>query len=185
MLIGGQPGIGKTRLAAEHAFVARREGRGRVARTLRRGDGRSIPAVRGGVRHDVDQGSDLGARLGRYSGELIRLVPELAVRVVDLPARCVPTRRPSSTDSRRGGRLAHGAVRPVARGVGARRSALGRHGDRVALAARIRSVGAPDDHWHLPEVEAASAGALGQLLADLHGAPGVERLDSPHSTSPA
>ena len=51
------------------------------------------------LRHFVDHTPSrrLTERLGRYGGELARLVPELAARVPELPPPSAPTRRPSAT----------------------------------------------------------------------------------------
>ncbi|MDQ1465741.1 MAG: hypothetical protein QOH10_156, partial [Actinomycetota bacterium] len=88
VLIGGEPGIGKTRLAAETALAAHADG----GRALygRCDEGLGVPyqpfveALRGYV--DSLRDDDLATGLGRYPGELVRLVPEIADRARDLPA---------------------------------------------------------------------------------------------------
>jgi DNA-binding SARP family transcriptional activator len=88
VMISGEPGIGKTRLAAEIAVHAREEG----ARVLygRCDEGLGVPyqpfveALRTYVEACPD--GELAHGLGRYPGELARLVPELSSRVVDVAA---------------------------------------------------------------------------------------------------
>jgi DNA-binding SARP family transcriptional activator len=83
VLISGEPGIGKTRLAAETAVLAHEEG----ARVLygRCDEGLGVPyqpfveALREYVEACGDD--ELHRGLGRYPGELVRLVPEIAPRV--------------------------------------------------------------------------------------------------------
>lgn len=94
VLISGEPGIGKTRLAAEVAVLAQGEG----ARVLygRCDEGLAVPyqpfveALRTYLESCGDD--ELARGLGRYPGELVRLVPELAPRVSNLapPLRSDP-----------------------------------------------------------------------------------------------
>ncbi len=86
LLLSGEPGIGKTRLAAELALRAHRAG----ATVLHgRCDEDSLlpqqPFVEA-IRHYVSACPDdeLAARLGRVSGELRRVVPELGERIPGL-----------------------------------------------------------------------------------------------------
>jgi class 3 adenylate cyclase/tetratricopeptide (TPR) repeat protein len=86
-LVGGEPGVGKTRLAAE--LAARAHGEGATVLAGRCDEDLGVPyqpfveALRHLVDHTPPQ--ELGSRLGRYGGELARLVPELRERVPDLP----------------------------------------------------------------------------------------------------
>jgi DNA-binding SARP family transcriptional activator/tetratricopeptide (TPR) repeat protein len=87
-LIAGEPGIGKTRLAAELALMAQGDG----ARVLygRCDEGLGVPyqPVVEAFREFVEgyDDGDLLPALGRYSGELVRLAPELLDRHPDLPS---------------------------------------------------------------------------------------------------
>jgi class 3 adenylate cyclase len=87
-LLGGEPGVGKTRLAAQVAAQVHDEGG--VVLVGRCDEDLGVPyqPFVEALRHFVDHtsGADLKDRLGRYGGELVRLMPELADRVVDLPA---------------------------------------------------------------------------------------------------
>jgi DNA-binding SARP family transcriptional activator len=86
-LVGGEPGIGKTRLAAEIALEAHADG----AHVLygRCDEGLGVPyqpfveALRAWIAVCPDRA--LVESLGSYPGELSRLVPELGSRWVDLP----------------------------------------------------------------------------------------------------
>jgi tetratricopeptide (TPR) repeat protein len=86
-LIGGEPGIGKTRLAAELAIRVHDDGgvvlAGRCDEDL---DVPYQPFVEA-LRHFVDHTApaDLKERLGRHGGELVRLLPELSERSGRLP----------------------------------------------------------------------------------------------------
>jgi len=85
-LVGGEPGVGKTRLAAE--LAARVHGDGGVVLVGRCDEALGVPyqPFVEALRHFVDHmpPAQLRGRLGRYGGELIRLVPELADAVPDL-----------------------------------------------------------------------------------------------------
>jgi class 3 adenylate cyclase/tetratricopeptide (TPR) repeat protein len=87
LLLSGEPGVGKTRLAAEMASRAHQAGStvlaGRCDEDLPVPHQPFVEALRHFVDHSPDAG--LGESLGRYGGELTRLLPELAVRVPDLP----------------------------------------------------------------------------------------------------
>jgi class 3 adenylate cyclase/tetratricopeptide (TPR) repeat protein len=86
VLVAGEAGIGKTRLAAE--FAARVHAKGAIVLAGRCDEDLAVPyqpfveALRYFVNHT---GDDLANRLGRYPGELSRLVPGLSGRVPDLP----------------------------------------------------------------------------------------------------
>lgn len=87
VLVGGEPGIGKTRLVAEFADAARDEGvEVLVGRCL---DGAAAPyqpfveALRADAQITPDE--ELAERLGEHAGELARLIPELADRTGRAP----------------------------------------------------------------------------------------------------
>jgi class 3 adenylate cyclase len=84
--LAGEPGIGKTRLAAE--LAKRVHDDGATVLTGRCDEDLGVPyqPFVEALRHFVDHAPRLPERLGRYGGELVRLVPELADRVQDLPA---------------------------------------------------------------------------------------------------
>ena len=91
-LVGGEPGIGKSRLAIEIAAQAREQG----AITLygRCDDELGVPfqPFVEALRWFVDHADDPTTSLGRHGGELVRLVPEIADRAGDLaqPLRSDP-----------------------------------------------------------------------------------------------
>jgi DNA-binding SARP family transcriptional activator len=86
VFLSGEPGIGKTRLAADIANAAAADGA--VVLYGRADEGLSVPyqpfveALRGYV--EAHQDWELDETLGRYPGELVRLLPELSGRVADL-----------------------------------------------------------------------------------------------------
>jgi class 3 adenylate cyclase/tetratricopeptide (TPR) repeat protein len=86
-LLGGEPGVGKTRLAAQVATQVHDEGG--VVLVGRCDEDLGVPyqPFVEALRHYVDHTppADLKDRLGRYGGELVRLMPELADPVADLP----------------------------------------------------------------------------------------------------
>jgi tetratricopeptide (TPR) repeat protein len=82
-LLAGEPGIGKTRLAAELAALVHDEGAVVLAGRCDEDLGVPYQPFVEALRHYLDHAPDL--RLGRYGGELVRLVPEVADRVPDLP----------------------------------------------------------------------------------------------------
>jgi class 3 adenylate cyclase/tetratricopeptide (TPR) repeat protein len=85
-LLAGEPGVGKTRLAAELAIRVHDDGGVVLAGRCDEDLGVPYqPFVEAG-RHFVDhtQPGELKERLGRYGGELTRLIPELAERAPGL-----------------------------------------------------------------------------------------------------
>ncbi len=79
-LIGGEPGVGKTRFAAEFARVAHSEGATVLAGRCDEDLGVPYQPFVAALRHFVTHGDDgdLGRRLGRHAGELARLSPRIA-----------------------------------------------------------------------------------------------------------
>ena len=89
VLLAGEPGIGKTRLATEAARAAHAEGGTVLFGGLRRGRRAAVPALRRGapaLRHARARRRRSPRTSRAHHGELARLVPELAQRVPDLPA---------------------------------------------------------------------------------------------------
>ncbi|MCA1847051.1 MAG: AAA family ATPase, partial [Actinobacteria bacterium] len=82
-LLAGEPGVGKTRLAAELAIRVHEEGGTVLAGRCDEDLGVPYQPFVEALRHFVDHtpGPELTERLGRYGGELVRLVPEVADRV--------------------------------------------------------------------------------------------------------
>lgn len=91
-LLAGEPGVGKTRLAAELALAVHEEGATVLAGRCDEDLGVSYQPFVEALRQFVDHASPLAERLGRYGGELVRLVPELSERVPGLsdPLRSEP-----------------------------------------------------------------------------------------------
>jgi len=87
-LLAGEPGVGKTRLAAELTIRVHDEGGLVLAGRCDEDLGVPYQPFVEALRHFVDHTpeSELAGRLGRYGGELVRLVPELAQRVPGLDA---------------------------------------------------------------------------------------------------
>jgi class 3 adenylate cyclase/tetratricopeptide (TPR) repeat protein len=87
-LLAGEPGVGKTRLAAELACQVHDQGATVLAGRCDEDLGVPYQPFVEALRHFVEHASaeDLGAGLGRYAGELVRLVPEIEQRVSDLAA---------------------------------------------------------------------------------------------------
>jgi class 3 adenylate cyclase len=87
-LLAGEPGVGKTRLAAELAGTAHSQGAVVLAGRCDEDLGVPYQPFVEALRHFVAHTSpdDLLEGLGRYGAELVRLVPELAERVTHLPA---------------------------------------------------------------------------------------------------
>jgi class 3 adenylate cyclase len=93
-LLGGEPGVGKTRLAAELAAAVQAEGAtvlaGRCDEDLGVPYQPFVEALRAFVAHTPE--TELASRLGRHGGELARLLPELAEQAPGLspPLRSDP-----------------------------------------------------------------------------------------------
>jgi predicted ATPase/class 3 adenylate cyclase len=86
-LLAGEPGVGKTRLIAELAGAVHAEGATVLAGRCDEDMGVPYQPFVEAIRHFVDhtQVGDLPRSLGRYGGELVRLVPDLVDRVEGLP----------------------------------------------------------------------------------------------------
>jgi class 3 adenylate cyclase/tetratricopeptide (TPR) repeat protein len=88
VLFAGEPGVGKTRLAAEAAAFVYEEFGG-VVLAGRCDEDLGVPyqPFVEALRHFLDHtpSEQLRDRLGRYGGELVRLLPEVAERLPDLP----------------------------------------------------------------------------------------------------
>ncbi|MGH9008921.1 MAG: AAA family ATPase, partial [Acidimicrobiia bacterium] len=82
-LVGGEPGIGKTRLAAELARQLHHEGALVLAGRCDEDLGVPYQPFVEALRHYMGHAPEL--RLGRHGGELARLVPEVAAAVPGLP----------------------------------------------------------------------------------------------------
>jgi class 3 adenylate cyclase/tetratricopeptide (TPR) repeat protein len=96
-LLAGEPGVGKTRLAAELARLVHDDGAtvlaGRCDEDLGVPYQPFVEALRTFVGHTPP--GDLAARLGRYPGELTRILPELPER---LPGVAPPLRSDPETE---------------------------------------------------------------------------------------
>ncbi|HEV3363483.1 MAG TPA: AAA family ATPase, partial [Acidimicrobiia bacterium] len=86
-LLAGEPGVGKTRLAAELTNRVHEDGHTVLAGRCDEDLGVPYQPFVEALRHFVDHtpAAELRERLGRYGGELVRLLPELAEAVPDLP----------------------------------------------------------------------------------------------------
>ena len=86
-LLAGEPGVGKTRLAAELAVRVHDEGAMVLAGRCDEDLGVPYQPFVEALRHFVDHTAreDLPGQLGRYGSELVRLMPELDERLPDLP----------------------------------------------------------------------------------------------------
>ena len=86
-ILAGEPGVGKTRLAAELAGRVHAEGSMTLVGRCDEDLGVPYQPFVEALRHFVDHTATDALRqgLGRYGGELVRLVPELAQRLPDLP----------------------------------------------------------------------------------------------------
>ena len=84
-LLAGEPGVGKTRLAAEFARSVYDEGAMVLAGRCDEDLGVPYQPFVEALRHFVDHAPALAERLGRFGGELARLVPELSQQVPGLP----------------------------------------------------------------------------------------------------
>jgi class 3 adenylate cyclase len=181
MLMGGEPGVGKTRLAAE--FARQVHGDGGVVLYGRCEEGLGVPyepfveALSWYSEHVP--GTDLQPRLGRFPGELVRLVPELAHT---LPGLDPPLRSDPETEQYR-----------LFEAVASWLSCAGDQGGvllvvddlhwaaipTLSLLAHVVRGGGPARLLVLAnfrDTEIVPGHALAPLLADLRRAPGVDRV---------
>jgi len=88
VLVAGEPGIGKTRLATEAALAAHAEGAVVLLGTCDEDVNLPYQPFVEALRHYVAHAPDdvLAAHVREHKGELVRLAPELARRVAGLPA---------------------------------------------------------------------------------------------------
>jgi predicted ATPase len=88
VLVAGEPGIGKTRLATEAALAAHAAGAVILLGTCDEDVNLPYQPFVEALRHYVTHATDavLAAHVREHKGELVRLAPELAKRVSDLPA---------------------------------------------------------------------------------------------------
>lgn len=88
VLLAGEPGIGKTRLATETALAAHAEGAAVLLGTCDEDVNLPYQPFVEALRHYVAHapGDVLAAHVREHKGELVRLAPELAKRIADLPA---------------------------------------------------------------------------------------------------
>lgn len=193
MLVGGEPGVGKSRLAREFAQEAHAAG----TRVLfgRCDEGLAVPyqpfveALFHYVHHAPN--SELPKGLGRLGGELIRLVPELAELVPELPGprysgpdTDLPVQLGSDPETER-----YRLFEAVASWLGAASAdelllvvlddlhwatqptlSLLRHVARASIPAHLMILGL----YRHTELEPARS--LANLLADLRRDPGLERF---------
>jgi DNA-binding CsgD family transcriptional regulator/tetratricopeptide (TPR) repeat protein len=181
VLLGGEPGSGKSRLVREFAGEAARDGAlvlyGACASDVRTPYGPFVEAL-DHLARTVDP-PELRAALGTGGGELTRLLPDLAVRAGDLPP---PVKADPDTERHR----LHTAVTDLLTGVTRRRPALLvledahwadaptllllRHLTRAAGHARVLLLATfRDSETDVPE-------ALSETLADLRRSDDVVRL---------
>jgi class 3 adenylate cyclase/tetratricopeptide (TPR) repeat protein len=182
VLLSGEPGIGKTRLATHFALSARSDEHatilyGRCEEDLSAPYQPWLEALR----HYVEHGPDavLSAHVGRHGGELGRLVPGLQARVPELPA-------PRESDPETERYLLFGAVTGLLEAAAAEAPVvlvlddlhwadkptlqLMRHVVGTAPAIRLLLVGA------YRESDIGRGHPLAELLADLRREDGVERI---------
>src|SRR5215471_7445122 len=88
VLVAGEPGIGKTRLATEAALAAHADGAVVLLGTCDEDVNLPYQPFVEALRHFVAHAPEevLDAHVREHKGELVRLVPELARRIADLPA---------------------------------------------------------------------------------------------------
>ena len=181
VLLAGEPGAGKSRLAREFAGQAA-SGRGaRSLRRLRRGGADALRAVRRGARppRAGNRGGELRAALGAGGGELTRLLPDLPALVGELPE---PVEADPDTERHRLHTAVADLLANVSRGrpmllvledghwADAATLLLLRHLARSAWSARLLLLATFRD------TEADVPGELSETLADLRRSDDVVRM---------
>jgi class 3 adenylate cyclase/tetratricopeptide (TPR) repeat protein len=181
VLFAGEPGVGKTRLAAEVAARAREDGGLVLAGRCEEDLGVPYQPFVEALRHFLDHSPPdaLRDRLGRYAGELFRLLPEVAERVPDLapPLKSDPeTERYRLFDAVAGWFTAASSDQPVLLVLDDLQWAakptllLLRHVLHTAEPLRLLVVATYRD------TDIGRGHPLGDLLADLRRETGVERF---------
>jgi class 3 adenylate cyclase/tetratricopeptide (TPR) repeat protein len=180
-LLAGEPGVGKTRLAAELAGLAHAEGARVLAGRCDEDLGVPYQPFVEALRHFVDHtpAEELPGRVGRYGGELVRLVPGLAELLpgVPPPLRTDPeTERYRLFDAVAGWLAALSAEQPVLLVIDDLQWAakptllLFRHVARSAEPMQLLIIGTYRD------TELGHDHPLVEVLADLRRQLGVERF---------
>lgn len=85
ILIAGEPGVGKTRLARELAIEAIDDGALVLYGRCDEGVGAPFQPFADALEHFVEHNAPTASDLGRFAGELRRLIPDLDQRVSELP----------------------------------------------------------------------------------------------------
>ena len=137
VLLGGEPGVGKTRLAAELAGAVHDDGATVLAGRCDEDLGVPYQPFVEALRHYVDHASPSARALGRYGGELVRLRPR-ARRARRRPGRAAAS-DPETERYRLFDAVAAWLARRLGRGARpprARRPAVGGQADAPAAAPR-------------------------------------------------
>ncbi|HEV3365412.1 MAG TPA: AAA family ATPase [Acidimicrobiia bacterium] len=180
-LLAGEPGVGKTRLAAELAIRVHEDGGVALAGRCDEDLGVPYQPFVEALRHFLDHAPPAEAkeRLGRYGGELARLVPEVLDRVAGLPRPLQSdpeTERYRLFDAVSGWLATASADEPVLLVLDDLQWAakptllLLRHVVRSPVPARLLMIGTYRD------TELDHDHPLVEVLADLRRQPGVERF---------
>ena len=181
VLVSGEPGIGKTRLATEMALAAHADGATVLLGTCDEHMGVPYRPFVEALQHYVTHAplAVLAAHTEQYRGELVRLVPELARRVGDLPApqdAQAETQRYLMFEAATGLLAAASQRGPVVlvledlHWAAAPELLLLKHVVRSAEPMRLLVIGTYRD------TELSRNDPLTEVLADLRREPGVDRL---------
>jgi len=181
VLLSGEPGIGKTRLAAEVARAVHATGANVLFGRCDEDMGVPFQPFVEAFEHYLAQLPDghVRGRLGRYAGELARLVPDIALRLPGLPPALQSdpaTERLRLFDAVTAWLMAAASGRPLLLVLDDLHWAptptllLLRHVVRGIVPARLMIIGTHRD------TEVDREHPLAKLLADLRPVSGVERL---------